>query len=137
MRQPSEESLQIAVSRYLRLQYPTLIFTAESSGIRLTIGQAVKAKKMRSESGLPDLIILEPRGPYHGLVLELKKEGTTIFLKDGSLTKNKHIREQHAVMKKLFHKGYMALFACGYEHAKIIIDKYMEGRLGIDTFFRM
>jgi len=54
----SEENLQIAISSYLKYQYPDVIFTSESSGIRLTIGQATKAKKQRSKHKLPDMIIL-------------------------------------------------------------------------------
>lgn len=122
----SEESLQIAVSRYLKLQYPDVLFTAESSGIKLTMGQAVKAKKMRSGRGLPDLIIFEPRYGYHGLMLELKKEGTVIYKKDGSLRKNEHLAEQKAVIDKLISKKYYADFVIGFDDAKRVIDGYLK-----------
>ena len=57
-----EDSIQLAVSTYLKIQYPYTIFTAESSGLKLTIGQAVKAKKQRNPvRGLPDLFIIESK----------------------------------------------------------------------------
>jgi len=119
-----EESLQIAVSKYLKLQYPDVIFTSESSGIRLTMGQAVKAKKCRSGPKLPDVMIFEPRGRYSGLMIELKVK--PVNLKDGSLSKNKHIQEQDKMLQRLQMKGYCAFFAIGFECAKGLIDEYMK-----------
>lgn len=120
-----EESLQIAISNYLKLQYPRVIFTSESSGIRLTIGQAKKAKQQRSNCKLPDMIILEPRGKWNGLCLELKKEDEKVFKANGDPYAG-HIEEQHNTLCKLQQKGYMALFACGFNAAKKIIDEYMD-----------
>jgi hypothetical protein len=118
-----EESLQIAVSNYLRLQYPNVIFTAESSGLKLTIGQAVKAKKLRSSRGLPDMIILEPRQGYHGLCLELKT--VSPYKKDGSLKSDTHLQEQQQILTNLNEKGYAAKFVTGFDKAKKVIDFYM------------
>jgi hypothetical protein len=125
-RSKSEESLQIAISQYLRLQYPDVLFTAESSGIRLTMGQAVKAKKQRCGRGLPDMLILEPRGIFKGLMLELKREGERIWLRDGSLSSDKHIQEQKDIHDLLEVRGYKAEFCIGFASAKAIIDTYMK-----------
>lgn len=122
-----EESLQIAICRYLKLQYPEVMFTAESSGIKLTIGQAVKAKKQRNpERGLPDLIILEPNSVFHGLCLELKSKSP--LLKNGELSQNKHIQAQSMTLNKLISKGYLCSFVWTFDHAKKIIDSYMNDR---------
>jgi hypothetical protein len=118
----SEASIHLQVCNYLRAQYPNVIFTSESSGIRLTMGQAVKAKKLRSGSKLPDLWILEQRGLYGGLLIELKAE--SIYKKDGTY-KTDHIAEQAQVIEKLNKKGYSATFAVGFEDAKKEIDMYM------------
>lgn len=120
-----EESLQIAISTYLKLQYPGVVFTSESSGIRLTIGQAKKAKLQRSNDKLPDMIILEPRGEWKGLCLELKKDGTTIQTKRGAFCAGQ-IAEQAKTLEKLLKKGYAAFFAVGFKHAKTLIDDYMK-----------
>ena len=126
-RKASEESLQVAVSTYLRLQYPGVMFTSESSGIRLTMGQAVKAKKQRSQRGLPDMMILEPKGEYHGLMIELKRAGQSPYkVKDGSLKAGEHLEEQAAAIRKLISKGYAACFCVGFDEAKRRIDTYMN-----------
>jgi hypothetical protein len=126
-RKAKEESLQISVSKYLRLQYPNTIFTAESSGIRLTMGQAVKAKKQRSTHKQLDLWILEPRGKYHGLIIELKKDGESPFKKkDGTLKAGEHLSDQYCTIQLLKYKGYAACFSVGFDQTKTIIDDYMR-----------
>lgn len=121
----SEENLQIAVCKYIRHQFPQVIFTSESSGLRLTMGQAVKAKKCRSEGKLPDLIILEPRGHASGLILELKKQGEVVYNRDGSYRAG-HVAEQGKTLERLRKKGYIAQFVIGFDNAKFIIDTYLR-----------
>ena len=123
-----EESIQIAVCNYLKSDYPDVIFTCDlSSGMKLTIGQAVKAQKMRSGRGLPDIMILEPRGEgefrYCGLMIELKSEKAGN--KNGTVKQTDHVREQAEVLKALEKRGYMARFAIGFSEAKTIIDFYL------------
>lgn len=121
-----EESLQISVCSYIKLQYPGTIFTAEGAGINQSMGNAIKCAKQRSQRGLPDMLIFEPKGPYHGLLIELKREGQSPFLKDGSLSTRKHIQEQGEAISQLKRKGYFACFCVGFDEAKDTIDKYMN-----------
>jgi hypothetical protein len=118
-----EESLHIAVCNYLRLQYPSVIFTSESSGVKLTMGQAVKAKKMRSGDKLPDLWILQPSKYYHGLLIELKAENP--YTKKGT-PKTDHIAKQLETIAKLNDKGYCAVMCNGFNEAKQMIDSYFR-----------
>ncbi len=122
-----EESLQLAVSKYLKLKYPDVVFTSESSGIRLTIGQAIKAKAMRSSDKLPDMIILEPSQGYSGMALELKKEGETVFKKDGNPVAGR-VAEQYKTLQKLSKKGYFATFGIGIDNAINLIDSYLGNK---------
>lgn len=126
-----EESIHQSVCKYLKLQYPDCIFSSESGGIRLTMGQAIKAKSLRSESKLPDLLIMEARGGYCGLFIEIKKD--SVWLRDGSLSKDKHIQAQAAVLDRLNKKGYCAVFGCGFDLTKAIIDDYMKRQPTIQT----
>jgi hypothetical protein len=121
-----ENDLHIAICKYLQHQYPKVLFTSESSGLRVTISQARKLKSMRSCSGLPDIMIFEPRKNYHGLFLEVKREGTIIYKKNGELTADKHIREQEEILHQLKEKGYFAEFVVGFDEAKAIIDYYFS-----------
>lgn len=121
-----EEHLQIQVCNYLRLQYPKVLFACDlASGIKLSIGQAVKAGRMRQSRGYPDLMIFEARGEYHGLMMELKREGTRIYIRSGGMTMDAHIREQARVLEALTNNGYKAVFAIGFDEAIKIIDEYL------------
>lgn len=122
----TEESMHIALAQYIKLQYPDVIFTSESSGIRVNMGQAVKMKKLRSVGKLPDVIILQPSGHYHGLALELKATNASPFLKDGSLSTNEHVREQAKMLDRLKNKGYCAHFVVGLDQAKAEVDNYLN-----------
>lgn len=127
VRQASEESVQIAICNYIRFQYPNVIFNCDlASGMKLTIGQAVKAKKMRSSRGYPDLFIAKRNENYFGLYLELKKQGTKLFKKDGITFCDEHLREQEQMMKRLRCEGFEAQFAIGFDDAKTKIDNYLN-----------
>lgn len=130
-----ESTLQCHVADYLRLRYPHVLFHSDyGSGIRLTPGQArIQSRQNGGRRAWPDMFIAEPRtvkiGPdkYHfaGLFLELKRDGTRIIKRDGTLVADTHIREQHALLVELERRDYMARFAVGFDQAKQIIDEYL------------
>lgn len=119
-----EQELQIAVCDYLKLQYPKAIFFSEPSGLRVTMGQAMVLKRMRSFGKLPDLFIAYPNGKYHGMFIELKTTKTSPFLKDGSHSTNPHIQEQLKTLKTLYELGYAAVFGVGFDDTRKKIDDY-------------
>lgn len=122
-----EKSTQVAISTYLKTQYKDVIFFSDASGVRLTMGQSVTLKRMRSNNcNIPDMIILEPKGKFCGLLLEVKSDKYSPYLKNGELSSNKHIQNQVDSLEKLKGKGYACFFAVGIENAKQIIDNYMN-----------
>jgi hypothetical protein len=122
----TEEQTHIAICKYMKLQYPNVLFSSESSGLRVTISQAKRLKAMRSCSGLPDIMVFEPRRSYYGLFLEVKKEGSVVFKKDGTIRSDKHLKEQEEILFQLQQKGYFAQFVIGFDEAKSIIDYYLS-----------
>lgn len=139
----TELELQAQVADYIRLQYPDVIFHSDfGSGIKLTMGQAIKQKRLNGgRRSWPDMFIAEQslrhedvsdhaigEWNYAGLFIELKREGTRIFKKDGKLVADEHIREQFDMLADLRNRGYAAEFACGFDEAKKLIDDYMKGR---------
>lgn len=133
----TELELQMQVADYLRLQYPGILFHSDfGSGIKLTMGQAIKQKRLQGgRRSWPDMFIAEPMPrcvdgswsyEWHGLFVELKKAGTRIFKKDGTLVSDAHICEQFDMLEQLRQRGYMAEFACGFDEAKKIIDEYLR-----------
>lgn len=123
----TEESLQLQVCQYLKIKHPEIIFYSDiASGMKLTIGQAVKAKKLRSSRAQPDIFIAHPNSLYSGLFLELKKSHEEIYCKYGTLRRDEHLQEQAIMIVNLKRLGYMADFACGYEEAIGIITNYLK-----------
>lgn len=57
-----EAILHQQVCQYLRMQYPDVIFRTDfAAGVKMTMGQAVRHKKLQSGKAYPDLFIAEPR----------------------------------------------------------------------------
>ena len=118
----TEEQIHLEICRYIKLKYPSVLFTSENSGLRVFWKQAKMLKAMRSCSGLPDIMIFEPRKQKAGMFLEVKKEGTKIYKRDGDLRKDKHLNEQEEILHRLKQKGYFAEFVVGFAEARSIID---------------
>ncbi len=121
----TEEQIHIQICNYIKVKYPSVLFTSENSGLRVFWKQAKMLKAMRSCSGLPDIMIFEPRKQKAGMFLEVKKEGTKIYKRDGDLRKDKHLNEQEDILHRLKQKGYFAEFVVGFDEARSIIDWYM------------
>jgi hypothetical protein len=119
----SEDKLQSQCIAWLKMQYPKLIFCSSLDGIRLTIGQAAKAKRLRSHNGFPDLFIFEPNHQYNALFIEFKKE--TPFKKDGQLKSDSHLEEQYKMQELLYQKGILAEFCWDLEQFIDIVHDYM------------
>lgn len=122
----SEESEQIALCTYIKLNYKDTIFNSDHSGIRVSPGLANKIKSLHSVNGIPDLNIDEARGGFFGLKIELKATGKSPYKKDGTLKKDIHLETQQKILKKLSKKGYLATFCTGFDEAKEVIDFYMN-----------
>jgi len=120
-----EFSEQKAICLYLGFQYPNVIFSSDLSGIKLPKGLAVKIKSLKSNRGIPDLSIYEPRKGYCGLFIEMKATGVSIYKQNGELLSNEHLKEQSDMLTNLQEKGYLAIFCVGYEETKMAIDEYL------------
>lgn len=122
----NEHNEHRAVCQYIRVRYPSVLFTSDGSGVRLPIGLAAKIKTLKSDRGMPDIMVFEARGKYHGLFIEMKATGVTVFKKDGSIRSDRHLQEQWEILKKLQLRGYYAVFAVGQDEAMEIIDRYLN-----------
>lgn len=137
----TEADLQVQVADYLRLRYPRALFHSDfGSGIKLTMGQAAKQKRQNGgRRAWPDMFVAYPTPrcvdgswnyEYHGLFIELKKEGIRLRKRNGDWASD-HIAEQAAVLERLEDAGYHAVFAVGFGEARRIIDDYMK--VGYDS----
>jgi len=121
----TEQTTHSQICQYIKAQYKSAIFNTDLSGVKLPMGLAVKASKLRSSSGFPDIVIYEPRGGYFGLFIEVKADGINLVKKNGDWI-SPHVEKQHDMMAQLRERGFKAMFARGFNDAKIIIDEYMN-----------
>ena len=126
----TESELHIQVCNYVRFRNPKIRFSSNyGSGMKLTIRQASIQRLQQSNAGYPDLFIIYNNGKYSGLFIELKKNGTKIYKKDGVTFKSDHLERQNGYIQYLNKQGFFACFCIGYDDAVKTIDDY----LGIDT----
>ncbi len=114
-----EHNAQVAVFQWAALakaRYPELnwLFATQGGGKR-HIATAARMKKEGGKRGIPDIILLHPSGPYHGLAIELKKEN------GGKLSP-----EQKAWIENLNSEGYLAVVCRGSEEAIQTIKEYLK-----------
>ena len=121
----TEQTTHSQICQYLKAQYKSAIFNTDLSGVKLPIGLAVKASKLRSSSGFPDIVIYEPRGGFSGLFIEVKADGISLVKKNGDWI-SPHVEKQNDMMNALRKRGFWAEFCCGFNQAKIMIDYYMN-----------
>lgn len=105
-------------AKFMEGKYPELVLlNASLNGVRLTIGQAKKAKAAGMKKGYPDLFLPVARGGYHGLFIELK------------VGKNKATKEQAWWIKELLKQGYYACVCYGYDATINTIEQYLREEL--------
>lgn len=113
---------QVAIfkwARHYQRKYPELhLLNGSLNGVRLTIGQAVKAKKAGMKKGFPDISLPVPKSRYHGLYIELKKE------KGGRVSPD---QKEKLELLRIF--GNFACVCEGRFAAIDVIKKYLAGNL--------
>jgi hypothetical protein len=98
------------------------------SGLFMSPYKAKLQKAMNSGRAFPDMFFYEPRRGYHGMGLEIKKEGTTLIVKrgprKGHWVNDPHILEQVMFLKELAKRGYYTNIVAGYDEAIKTINWY-------------
>lgn len=116
---PSEASEQKAFVEWLRLKH--VLFTASANGERRLPQDGRKLKLMGVSAGYPDITICEPRGCWHGCMLEFKP------LKGGKLS-----ALQEAWLDQLSERGYYARMVRGCTEAIEVTEYYLsQGTQGL------
>jgi hypothetical protein len=125
-----EEGIQKRVCSYLRKHYPHVDFHSDyAAGLKLTKSQAGIRKSLQSGRGWSDMFIAYPSRGYHGLYLELKRDGIAIYVsrgpRKGKLVQDEKILLEAAFLDRMNRLGYFGRFAVGYDNAIKIIDWYL------------
>lgn len=107
-----EDDLQIQVAQYLDLKRVFWFHPANERKTTPQAGARLKAKGVKA--GVPDCMIMLPRGDYNGLAIELKHG------------KNKPTEHQEAVLNNLQSCGWKTAVCYSFDDAKEIIDNYLR-----------
>lgn len=112
-----ERTEQIAFANDMRLYFPKVLWTISVAGAKIPKIVWILLLKMGYSSGTPDIWILEPKGKYHGLIIELKK------VKGGRISE-----EQIGWLEELNLRGYRACRCNGAGEALTVVTEYMSLR---------
>lgn len=84
-----------------------------SGGFKSNVVRVTNLRREGVKKGVPDLCLPVPRGPYHGLYIELKAKGGRVK------------PEQRAWLAALRDQGYAAHLCVGYEDAQSVLTDYL------------
>ncbi len=96
---------------------PEILLYAVPMGGRRDARTGAIMKREGARAGAPDLVLDVPRGQFHGLRIELKKE-------DGVVSD-----EQRAFLKALVEQGYACRVCYSVRSAIQTVDDYLKGEL--------
>lgn len=95
-------------------KWPELaLLHSSGNGLRITPGQAVKAKNQGMTKGVPDIFLPVSKNNYHGLFIELKR-----------IKGSKVSPEQKIFIAALENQGYKAEVCYGHKQAIETIKNY-------------
>jgi len=117
---PTEHEDQVCLMRWKELRKATLpelelLYSVENGGLRNKItGARLKAAGIRR--GVPDLCLPVPRGGFHALYVELKRQGSGVVSP-----------EQKWWLEELNRQGCCATVCYGWDDARQVIENYLLG----------
>jgi len=111
-----ESSHQLEFCKWIKHTYPEIRFRSDMQAGQKRSGYMQNITDILDPfSGWPDVSIWVARSPYCGLMIEMKREKSGAILKDGSLSKGKHVQKQHQVHEFLRWLGWKVEFAEGFD----------------------
>lgn len=119
-RQNIEHREQVAYMAWLRMAYPTqwMATTAVPLGGLRSKATAGILKAEGVKAGYPDILIDVSHGDWHGLRIEMKRQGAT----QSSVSKL-----QREWLLRLWGNGYAAGWAAGFDEARQLTEDYFIG----------
>ena len=109
----NEAAIQRNYIAWLRAKHPTVLFCATVGGVAQTTRSRVNMVRQGYCKGIPDVIIYEARGGWHGLALELKAA-------------RGHVSEwQQLWLEKLLQRGYFAKATYSLKETQEVTEAYL------------
>lgn len=120
-----EQKVQIQLIQYLKYQFPdaSKFIVKIDNEAKLTKTGHIIRNKMGLHKGASDLFLAYPVGPYHGMWLEIKRDGFEIT------SSNKlHTTNQINFLNKMRDVGYYAAMASGFDECRMHVDNYLRAK---------
>lgn len=111
----SEHTDQVKLVMHLRTFYPEALVAAVPNGAAVSPRQRMCLVAEGLLAGFPDLMVLEPRGPCRGLMVEIKSTAATATVSAAQ-------KRIHGALKA---RGYAVEVCYGYEHGKEAVMQYL------------
>ena len=114
-----EQSWLFEWAEYAALKWPEvkLMFHVPNGGKR-SAKEAARFKREGVKAGVPDIFLPAPRGTFHGLFLELKRQS------GGRVSE-----AQREMLNALKAQGYCVAVCKGFHAAADTIEKYLLGQI--------
>jgi hypothetical protein len=120
-----EDRVHYQVVKYLKLRYPKLLFHTDAAGELMLESMRMRQGKLNLQGfSFPDLQIMEARGGWFGLLIEMKRDNENLYTASG-LFKDDRLSRQDRTIKALNERNYLAMFCKGFDQIRKAIDDYM------------
>jgi hypothetical protein len=110
----TEAQEQQRVVDYIHKTLPDVLLTCTGAGLGFHARHQKKMNTLGYLRGTPDLLVFEPRGAFHGLMIEMKSATGDV---------KPHQKE---IMDKLRARGYRAHVCFGADQAIQIVNDYFS-----------
>jgi hypothetical protein len=114
----TEDDLHRSVVRFLRKQYPDVLFNATLGENQQSEQLRITSKAKGYQKGIPDLFVYECNKDYHGIAIEFKSPLGTGVLSN----------HQENCLEKLEDGGWKVILSNDYNHIIVEIMNYMNER---------
>lgn len=106
-----EFAIQCAVAH--ELDKLGLLWTSTANGLPSNPISVKNAKNAGLKPGVPDILVFEPRGQYHGLIIELKT------------SEGRPTAKQEEWVKALVERNYKAVICYGLNDTLDVVRRYL------------
>lgn len=129
----TEDQEQRDLCKWIKIKYPNVLYTIDLGGMSLSKTQR-SVHNTRCKRGHPDMMFQEwYQDKYCGLAIEFKRTGEYVTYQVGPKkgefkNDDDHLREQLEYLIGLKARCWLAVFVCGIDSAKKVIDAYMAAK---------
>lgn len=109
-----EQKLQESCVKFLKLQYPNLLFTHVPNEGKKSAFERFLYKIMGVRTGISDILIFKPSNGYNGLAIELK------------VGKNKTTDLQNKFLKDIYDCGWSCFIVYSLEGFIDVVNNYFK-----------